>query len=142
MTLQKRKLKNLGLQEKNSPFNKVAYRIQDREGRGPFKPGVPMQWIIERDDLWNLKPHFVDFPNIREIVHKASIAGLYVASACESVEHLRRWVLPEEWNTLRILGYRAYEVKRCQYLLQSDVQLLIAREVRATAHIRQFDLYD
>ena len=34
----------------------LVYRIQDNEGRGPWKPGFSSQWVIEREDLENLLP--------------------------------------------------------------------------------------
>lgn len=26
------------------------YRVQDADGRGPFKPGFSRKWVIDRDD--------------------------------------------------------------------------------------------
>ena len=36
----------------------TVYRVQDADGRGPFKPGFSHQWVEERADHENLLPWF------------------------------------------------------------------------------------
>ena len=42
----------------------VVYRIQDSNGRGPWKPGFSHVWVEDRCDLVNLRPIVIDFPDI------------------------------------------------------------------------------
>ena len=37
------------------------YRVQDAQGRGPWKPGFSHRWVEDRPDHYNLPPWFVEF---------------------------------------------------------------------------------
>jgi hypothetical protein len=46
---------------------KFVYRIQDKKGRGPYRPGFSSQWVEDRDDHDNLFPWYQEFGPIHQI---------------------------------------------------------------------------
>lgn len=122
-------------------FNQTTYRIQDSEGRGPFKPGTAVEWCESRIDLINLKPAHLEFDDYTDTVRELIAKGLYVSIATDTLEQLRRWFTVTEYLKLLGKGYKCYKVDQCHVAFRSDIQLLIARKCPPTQFIEQVKLY-
>lgn len=116
----------------------IVYRIQDDEGRGPWKPGFSHLWIEPRADHDNLIPWYREFGD----VHLRAIAGMYMGCACTSVDQLRRWFSPVEYDRLISFGYRAVTMKAGRILAQSDIQCFFERSKPLRKQVCEFDLYE
>ena len=94
------------------------YRIQDKTGRGPFRPGFTIKWIEGREDMGNLEPWFTEWPefNVQEEMNVDEHCGC----GCMTLEQLRRWFTETEYNKLRTLGFRAVKMNVDRILRSSE----------------------
>jgi len=113
------------------------YRIQDKDGRGPWKPGFSHQWVEERPDHDNLPPWFVEFGRVDRLV----IVGAWCGSGCDTIDQLRRWFTESEYRKLKTLGYRAVKMEVGRVLARSDRQLFFERVKPLNEEIYPIDLY-
>jgi len=95
----------------------TVYRIQDKDGRGPFKPGFSHRWVQSRDDHENLVPWFVEFGPIHKTICTFEVAG----TGCESIKQLRRWFTKKEYKRLRGYGYMAVKMDVDRILASSEI---------------------
>ena len=100
----------------------IVFRVQDKDGRGPWKPGFSHKWVEDRKDHDNLVPWYVEFGR----VDLQGIAGMTMGSACTSLEQLRRWFFPSEYKKLLSLGYQAVQLE-ASVLAESEVQCFVQR---------------
>jgi len=99
-------------------------RIQDKSGRGPWRPGFSAQWLSENGPP--LPPAIQEtVPNFSAIVAKAHNAGLHIGCAVRE-EDLRHWVQSCEMQKLMAMGFRIVNASQCQVLAHDDHQVLIA----------------
>ena len=115
----------------------TVFRVQDKQGRGPWKPGFSHKWIVPRPDHDNLVPIYVEFPGIFEALSKYRMYG----SACISLKGLRRWFSRREYKTLKKFGYRAVIMPVDSILVESDTQCLFSRECPLNQCVRPVRLY-
>ncbi len=116
-----------------------VYRIQDKDGRGPWKPGFSHKWVEDRDDLDNLPPWYVEFGPI----HTRAYTWESVGSACRTVEQLRRWFTRSEYGTLIRHGYQAVKMDASRILAASDIQCVFTRSNKPlNCDFEKFDLYE
>lgn len=99
-----------------------AIRVQDRDGRGPFKPGLPDRW---RD------PDGPDFPPVQAefgLAWREEIPpGWHCGCAFRDVSQCARWFSPWECARLDALGYSLVSLSDCRVLRESAHQAIIAR---------------
>lgn len=114
----------------------TVYRVQDKDGRGPWKPGFSHRWVEDREDHNNLPPWFVEFGRI----DSRGIYGMTMGSACMSAEQLRRWFTASEYATLRKFGYQAVKMDAC-VLAESEVQCFIQRAKPFNEDVEVVELY-
>lgn len=114
----------------------IIYRIQDREGRGPFRPGFSERWIEDRPDHGNLLPWNLEFGVL--MVADWEI----VACGCRTKEQLRRWFARVEYDRLLKLGYAAVTMKPSRILAESKIQCVFARIIPLHAGATRFNLYE
>ena len=83
------------------------FRIQDADGRGPWKPGFSMKWIdMDKDDRL-CPPMMVEFPEWRYKVDAAAAMGCRHFGCCMiGMAGFHRWFTPAEIERLRGFGYR------------------------------------
>lgn len=105
------------------PCSTIVYRIQDADGRGPFKPGFSHRWTEDRPDHENLVPWFVDLGRM----DLRMIAGMAGGTACRTLEQLRRWFTPSEYATLQRFGYQAVQLEAGRIIGESGIQLFFER---------------
>ena len=96
-----------------------VYRVQDQDGRGPWKPGFSDNWVIDRPDHANLMPFFVEFPHVSFKIE--------CGSGCLDLIQLKRWFTQQEYTTLLRHGYRAVQMNVDEILAESAVQVLFRR---------------
>jgi hypothetical protein len=114
----------------------LVCRIQDAEGRGPYRPGFSRHWS-ERET--GPDPVFVAFPGImaraRQIVDQR---GGAVGCAFRSIREAMYWFSSTEILTLAKLGYSLCWVEAEEILAENADQLVfwsslpLAKAVRAT----------
>ena len=114
----------------------AVLRVQDGEGRGPWKPGFSYTWAEERADLDNLLPWYMEFGQ----VHLVRREGEHFGCGCMTVAQLRRWFTPGEYAFLVAHGYRAVRLEGCRVLAESAIQCVFARWANLR-HAVEFDLY-
>lgn len=112
-------------------------RVQDADGRGPFKPGFSHWWVEERADHDNLVPWLQQFGRVDRLVAVKRNMGC----ACKTLEQLRRWFTPSEYATLRRYGYQAVEMDVDRVLAESLIQCVFQRSKPLREDVRPFDLY-
>ena len=117
----------------------VVYRVQDRDGRGPWKPGFSQVWFTDRteEEYAALAPWPLE---IMLAIRQAS-QGKAVGYACESLEQLRRWFTPTEYKTLRGYGYRAVKLEVDAVLARSDMQCVFVRSKPLNIGGEKINLY-
>ena len=116
---------------------RIIYRVQDRDGRGPWKPGFSHVWVSDRPDeeFELLKPIQVDFPDLR--VRSAYHVGV----GCVSLEQLRRWFKREEFYILRKHGYRCVKMTVKRIVAESDIQCVFERSLALKRGCKTVRLY-
>lgn len=114
----------------------IVYRVQDKNGRGPWKPGFSHKWVEVRPDHDNLLPWYVEFGR----VDRHAVIGMAIGSACVSLDQLRRWFTPSEYAKLRKLGYEAVQMEAC-VLAKSQVQCFIQRAKPFQKDVEPVNLY-
>lgn len=115
----------------------IVFRVQDKDGRGPWKPGFSHQWVEDRDDHENLVPWLLDIGPAHLKMDPSKHAG----TACESMEQLRRWFTHSEYNKLLKFGYRTVSLHADKILGRSDIQLVFERRLPLNKHVSIICLY-
>ena len=118
----------------------VVYRIQDADGRGPWKPGLSRFWVVPRMDHENLLPWTCSVTKTRLSDWQQKYR--FLGCACKTADDLRRWFLREEYETVRRMGYQAVKLVGCDVLWQDETQCVIARRQPLWRGAISFDLYD
>ena len=103
----------------------VVYRVQDSDGRGPWKPGFSQVWFTDRtaEEYAALAPWPLE---IVRAIRQASL-GKEVGYACETLDQLRRWFTPTEYKTLLRHGYHAVKLDAEAVLARSAMQCVFVR---------------
>lgn len=115
----------------------IIYRVQDRQGRGPWKPGFSSYWVETRPDHDNLLPWYLEFPDKRFSVRR----GQHYGVGCRTVEKLRRWFTESEYKKLLSFGYRAVKMSVDQVVMESDTQAVFVRNKPLKKKVVIFNLY-
>lgn len=130
------------MSEANISFDRLVgpefvFRIQDTDGRGPWKPGFSHRWVEDRPDHENLKPWYVEFGRVDRLM----IAGEHGGSGCETLKQLGRWFTHDEYRKLKKLGYKAVRLKVHRILAQSKIQLVFTKMEPLNENIETVELY-
>lgn len=101
---------------------RTVYRVQDAEGRGPWRPGFSRTWID------------ADGPPLPPALHEDFGDGVYkvlratkgyCGSAVNDIERLAGWFTPLEQLRLQLLGYNPVCILADEVLYESPHQLVI-----------------
>lgn len=114
-----------------------VYRIQNHNGSSPYEYGQCEKWLQSRPDHANLQPWFVEFGR----ADKMRLSFEHSASACKTIEQLRRWFTKGEYNTLKKLGYFAVKMPVTRILSKSDIQVYFSRPEPLNENIKVIELY-
>lgn len=112
-------------------------RIQDRAGRGPWKPGFSHRWVEDRPDHYALVPWYQEMGR----VDRLAIAGMHIGCGCRTEEQLRRWFTLTEYERLVAFGYQAVRMQVGRILGSSETQVVFERARPLREAVAAFDLY-
>lgn len=106
-----------------------VYRVQDREGRGPWRPGFSRVWADE-----DFGPGCEDLPSWLvefgpDLLARRGLPGEHYGCAVRKPKDLRRWLSDAERMRLAALGFSLVVVKADRILAESKNQLVIASRV-------------
>jgi hypothetical protein len=115
----------------------VVYRVQDSDGRGPFKPGFSGSWIdADIGDRDNLRAWPLEFGDgIVNQVRLLVAHGYHCGCACRDIETIKRWFTAAELERLKVLGYSIVKMRVDRILAESKDQLVFAREIPLRKHV-------
>ena len=118
----------------------VIYRVQDKDGRGPWKPGFSKRWVETREDHDNLPPWGEEF-GLSKVLNQL-LCGEHAGSGCRTLDQLRRWFTASEYQTLLVYGYRAVRMEVNRVLAESDKQLVFGRAKPLSEDVIGIELYE
>ena len=98
-------------------------RVQDREGRGPYRPGFSHVWIDD-DHTGSCPSIFDDFGP--DVVNKMSLAD---ANGCafRNLDAAAKWFSRKEALALQKLGYSLVAMTVDRVIAESETQMLVSR---------------
>ena len=103
----------------------LVCRIQDAEGRGPYRPGFSKYWV-EDSDIAPPAPIMAAFPRVMKVAHEiVRHRGGAVGCAFRSLDKASAWFLPGEILTLAKYGYSLCWVRTDEILAENEDQLVI-----------------
>jgi len=117
----------------------IIYRIQDSDGRGPFKPGFSHQWINFRKDHRNLRTWAEEFGF--EFVRDQIIVGETFGCGCKNLDQLKRWFDKSEYEKLKKFGYKAVKMKIDRIIAESEIQCVFGRTYPLNMDVKTIQLY-
>ena len=115
----------------------TVYRIQDNDGRGPWKPGFSHKWVIDRPDHDNLLPWYFEMGPVHEQIRP----GFFWGTGCLNIHQLKRWFTKKEYKKLKRLGYMAVMFDVDRLVGKSNIQCVFERMEPLNQNIRVFKLY-
>lgn len=80
-----------------------VFRIQDADGRGPFRPGFSPRWIEKDSSIQPPDETVFDLLQVSELLTLDSL--LHHGTGCTSLLQLKTWFTPAEVKRLRHFGY-------------------------------------
>ena len=105
----------------------TLYRVQDLEGRGPYRPGFSDTWTDPDNDGANCPNEFTP----KQIAELAALAkskfSARIAFAFRSLEQLHRWFRPAELRRLQLCGYSIVSIDADAILAETNNQVLFMR---------------
>lgn len=102
----------------------MIVRIQDKQGRGPWRPGFSHTWLDP--DGPALPPAIQEtVKNFSEIVNKAHSKGFHIGCAVRD-GRISDWVSDSEMDRLKREGFFLVNATQCQILADDGRQVLIA----------------
>ena len=104
----------------------LLYRIQDREGRGPWRPGFSAEWLELDSDRPLPVPITSELANFHSLVKQAHQRRMHIGCAVRGLDGLAKWFLPSELAKLRELGFRLVRCSTCEILAETPNQVLFA----------------
>jgi hypothetical protein len=113
------------------------FRIQDKDGRGPWKPGFSHNWVEDRADAKNLLPWFDEFGRVDGLV----LYGEWCGSGCETIEQIKRWFTPKEYKTLLKYKYNLVKMRVDRILGRSDIQVFFGRSKALNEDFEIVEIY-
>lgn len=110
-----------------------VYRIQDREGRGPFKPGFSRFWADEEfaDGVLGLPTILQDFG--ADLITRLGRDGEHFGTAVRTPQELQKWFSNTEMAKLADLGYNPVSLRIDRVLAESSSQLVFAKSAPLTS---------
>lgn len=96
---------------------KALYRMQDNEGRGPWRPGLSTKWSDPYREI--PKTHIHEFG----LSFLARVPKYYrMGTACASISQLKRWFTIIEIERLYMLGFSLVVIRPDAILEESENQ--------------------
>lgn len=103
----------------------LVCRMQDKDGRGPYKPGFSQYWV-EDAPIVMPDPIMLAFPGVMDLAHKiVSQRGGACGCALRNIEQAKRWFTPSEVISLVYFGYTLCWMYADEILAENEDQLVI-----------------
>ena len=103
----------------------MLLRMQDANGRGPYKPGVSKLWVDGTRDF-SLPALQEDFGlDFKPMVQAAFHRGLHLGTAVRGVDRFNEWFTSTERVKLAMLGYKIVDATNCEVLGETNWQVVI-----------------
>jgi hypothetical protein len=107
-----------------------VFRVQDKAGRGPFKPGMSRHWVENGSDAVPPLPVQEEFGaglfvDLRNLIKEF---GGSCGCACLNKSDLAKWFTPIERKNLAKLRYRLVSLKPDRILASSPHQIVFWRK--------------
>lgn len=104
-------------------YARKLIRVQDREGRGPWRPGFSSTWMDECTPMRG-KP-ITSYPGAIKVAHDASKAGMHIGCAVYADE-ISTWFAPPDLFRLARLGFYVADASACEVIFIAPDQVLVA----------------
>lgn len=105
-------------------YNRTVYRVQDKEGRGPFKPGFSHCWLDQNRTLESHPSIMQDFGwDFTRLIHP----GEHFGCCFLSMDALLRWFSVSELERLERYKHHAIELRDCRIIAESSTQVMMSR---------------
>lgn len=103
----------------------IVLRVQDRFGRGPYRPGMSQRWR-DYDNGADCPPWWEEIGEDMAAAHAALPQGLHIGCAFLFRSQLDDWFNVKEQRALDRLGYRLVAIKADRILYSTPTQVLVA----------------
>jgi len=103
----------------------TIFRVQDGDGRGPFRLGLSRQWI---DDTTGpaLPPSWIEEFGL-DLLKREGRMGEHYGSGCMTLHDLTLWFQPDECVRLALLGFRVVRLDGARIIARSSCQVVFGR---------------
>lgn len=125
--------------------DKTIYRIQDKDGRGPYKPGWSHVWTEFRCLIdGESKPVFTDeFPSILDKINlRFDTVGGHFGCGFKTLSQLHSWFTQSEITKLADYGYHIVKMDADEIMASSDNQTVFWRKTRLNKNFEQISLLE
>jgi hypothetical protein len=108
----------------------LILRVQDKDGRGPWKPGFSHTWIdLDRPEERMPPSIFTEVEDLGAEIARWHRRGYHIGCAVEGMTGLRKWFSLRELTTLRSMGYHVYDFTKTEKVISTPTQVVIASRV-------------
>lgn len=101
----------------------LVIRVQDKRGRGPWRPGFSHKWVSDGNPLVG-PPIYLELPKAAVIVGLATSKGMHVGCAVRA-NKINLWFTDTEIQRLKCLGFSLVNASSCTVLAETKTQVLI-----------------
>lgn len=102
----------------------ALFRVQDVQGRGPYRPGLPDQWADYDATDHFCPPFFVEMGWALSEVPSHFTEGWHGGCAFRSLADLYRWFAPRERVNLVRLGFRINRIRPDRIIAETPTQVI------------------
>jgi len=103
----------------------MVYRVQDAEGRGPYRPGFSHRWADSDGPI--MLPFYEEFGWSLTSIPGRFLPGEFAGCGFRALDHLYRWFSPTECQRLSGFGYVIVFLYVDRVLAESAHQVVFAR---------------
>ena len=103
----------------------TVFRVQDRDGRGPWRPGFSTRWIDEDAPVGRLSETVMDLLPIDTL--RTLPRDRHYGCGCRSRDAVLDWFTATERTRLQQFGYRLVVMRADEVLAESPYQVFFAR---------------
>lgn len=102
----------------------VVWRVQNGEGRGPYKPGLSEQWS-DGNSGRDCVPWWIELGLPMVAAHDSLRGNMHTGCAFETKEKAKEWFSRSELRRLSKLGYRLVQINVDAIRYRTPTQLVV-----------------